>query len=110
MDIGIQRDILGLKGQRFTRRFCRMISGLCRHVSIQAVCRHLEVRWETLKNIDKGYLEETIPALAPSQLTGLKYLGVEAVAMGPSSLQMPLKAAWEILDTDARQYSERFGY
>jgi transposase len=68
------------KGWRFTRRFCRMISGLCRHMSIQAVSRHLRLRWETVKNIDKAYLEETLPALDPTQLTGLKYLGVDEVA------------------------------
>jgi len=68
------------KGGRFTRRFCRMISGLCRHMSIQAVSRHLGVRWETVKNIDKAYLEGTLPALDPTQLTGLKYLGVDEVA------------------------------
>ena len=68
------------KGSRFTRRFCRMVSGLCRHMSIQAVSRHLGVRWETVKNIDKAYLEKTLPALDPTQLTGLKYLGVDEVA------------------------------
>jgi transposase len=67
-------------GWRFTRRLCRMISGLCRHMSIQAVSRHLGIRWETVKNIDKAYLEETLPALDPTQLTGLKYLGVDEVA------------------------------
>ena len=68
------------KGGRFTRRFCRMISGLCRHMSIQAVSRHLGIRWATVKNIDKAYLAETLPALDPTQLTGLKYLGVDEVA------------------------------
>ena len=68
------------KGWCFTRRFCRMISGLCRHMSIQAVSRHLGVRWETVKNIDKAYLEGTLQALDPTQLTGLKYLGVDEVA------------------------------
>ncbi len=68
------------KGWRFTHRLCRMISGLCRHMSIQAVSRHLGVRWETVKNIDRAYLAETLPALDPTQLTGLKYLGVDEVA------------------------------
>jgi len=68
------------KGYRFTRRFCRMISGLCRHMSIQAVSRHLGLRWETVKNIDKAYLMETLPALDPAQLTGLKSIGVDEVA------------------------------
>ena len=68
------------KGCRFTHRFCRMISGLCRHMSIQAVSNHLGLRWETVKNIDKAYLVETLPALDPTQLTGLKYIGVDEVA------------------------------
>jgi transposase len=46
----------------------------------QAVSRYLGLRWETVKNIDTAYLEETLPALAPTQLTGLKYLGVDEVA------------------------------
>jgi transposase len=68
------------KGCRFTRRFCRMISGLCRHMSIQTVSRHLGLRWETVKNIDISYLAETLPSLDPTQLTGLKYIGVDEVA------------------------------
>ena len=68
------------KGCRFTHRFCRLISGLCRHMSIQAVSRHLGIRWETVKNIDKAYLMETLPALDPAQLTGLEYIGVDEVA------------------------------
>lgn len=68
------------KGCGFTHRFCHMISGLCRHMSIQAVARHLRLRWETVKNIDRTYLEKTLPALDPTQLTGLKYIGVDEVA------------------------------
>ena len=68
------------KGARYTHRFCRMVSGLCRHMSIQAVSNHLRIRWETVKNIDKAYLLETLPALDPTQLTGLKYIGVDEVA------------------------------
>ena len=68
------------KGSRFTKRFCQMISGLCRHMSIQAVSRHLNLRWDTVKNIDKNYLHETLPALDPSQLKDLQYIGVDEVA------------------------------
>ncbi|WP_419611224.1 ISL3 family transposase [Thiolapillus sp.] len=68
------------KGSRFTHRFCHLVSGLCRHLSIQAVARHLGLRWETVKNIDKAYLHKTLPALDPSSLTGLKYIGVDEVA------------------------------
>jgi len=68
------------KGCGFTHRFCHMISGLCRHMSIQAVARHLGIRWETVKNIDRTYLEKTLPAQDPTQLTDLKYIGVDEVA------------------------------
>jgi transposase len=68
------------KGSYFTHRFCRLVSGLCRHMSIQAVSRHLNLRWETTKNIDKAYLHQTLPALEPEKLNGLKYIGVDEVA------------------------------
>lgn len=67
------------KGSRYTMRFCRLVSGLCRHMNIQAVARHVNVRWETVKNMDKVYLESTLPVLDASQLTALKYIGVDEV-------------------------------
>ena len=68
------------KGSYFTHRFCRLVSGLCRHMSIQSVSRHLKLRWEMTKNIDKAYLHQTLPALEPEKLSGLKYIGVDEVA------------------------------
>jgi len=68
------------KGNRYTKRFCQLVSGLCRHMSIQAVSRHLKIRWETVKKLDKAYLEATLPDLDPSQLYNLKYIGVDEVA------------------------------
>lgn len=68
------------KGSRYTSRFCRLVSGLCRHMSIQAVARHLNLRWESVKNMDRFYLETSLPALDPSQLKDLKYIGVDEVA------------------------------
>ena len=67
-------------GNRYTVRFCQLVSGLCRHMSISTVARHLHLRWETVKNMDKFYLESTLPALDPSHLIELKYLGVDEVA------------------------------
>ena len=49
-------------------------------MSISTVARHLNLRWETVKNMDKVYLESTLTALDPSQLNDLKYLGVDEVA------------------------------
>lgn len=63
----------------FTHRFCRLVSGLCRHLSIQVVLRHLNLRRETTKNIDKANLHQTLPALEPEKLSGLKYIGVDEV-------------------------------
>jgi transposase len=68
------------KGCYYTKRFCRLISGLCRHMTISAVAKHFELRWETVKNMDKQYLQETLPALNPAELINLKYLGVDEVA------------------------------
>ena len=68
------------KGCYYTKRFCRLISGLCRHMTISSVAKHYELRWETVKNMDKQHLQETLPALNPTQLVDLKYLGVDEVA------------------------------
>ena len=68
------------KGCYYTKRFCRLISGLCRHMTISAVAKHFGLRWETVKNIDKAHLEDTLPSLIPEELTNLKYLGVDEVA------------------------------
>jgi transposase len=68
------------KGCYYTRRFCRLISGMCRHMTISAVAKNFNLRWETVKNMDKKYLQETLPALDPATLIDLKYLGVDEVA------------------------------
>jgi len=68
------------KGSYYTKRFCWLVSGLCRHMCIQAVAKHFQLRWETVKNMDKFYLQSTLPALEPNQLKNLKYIGVDEVA------------------------------
>lgn len=68
------------KGSRYTARFCRLVSGLCRHMSISTVSRHLNLRWGMVKDMDRFYLESTLPALDPSRLKDLKYIGVDEVA------------------------------
>ena len=68
------------KGSRYTKRFCKLVSGLCRHMSIQAVSRHLNLRWETVKNMDKAYLEASLPDLDPQHLKNLRRIGVDEVA------------------------------
>ena len=68
------------KGCYYTKRFCKLISGLCRHMTIQSVAKHFDLRWETVKNMDKLYLQTTLPALNPGKLNNLKYIGVDEVA------------------------------
>ena len=43
------------KGCFYTKRFCRLISGLCRHASIAAVSNYFGLRWE------KGWPTTTNP-------------------------------------------------
>ncbi len=74
MNVEEQCDFVD-KGCQFTQRYCHLISGLCRHLSIQAVARHLNLRWERTKNIDKAYLHKTLPNLDPTQFNDLKYIG-----------------------------------
>ncbi len=68
------------KGGRYTKRFCHFINGLCRYISIHAVSKRLDIRWETVKNIDKAFLLSTLPALEPKKLTNLVYIDVDEVA------------------------------
>jgi transposase len=68
------------KGCYYSKRFCRLISNLCRYMSISAVAKHFELRWETVKNIDKAYINYTLPKLDPSELINLRYIGVDEVA------------------------------
>lgn len=68
------------KGSYYTNRFCKLISGVCRHMSIQSVAKHFALRWDTVKNMDKRYLQSTLPTLTPSELKNLMYIGVDEVA------------------------------
>lgn len=68
------------KASYYTKRFCKLISSLCRHLAIQVISKHFQIRWGTIKNIDKAYLNTTLPALNPSEITQLTYLGVDEVA------------------------------
>jgi len=68
------------KGCYYSKRFCRLVSGLCRYMTISSVATHFNLRWETVKNMDKQYLQDTLPALNPAELFDLKYLGVDEVA------------------------------
>jgi transposase len=67
-------------GARATRRFARLISGLCRHMPIDAVARHAGLSWHSVKALDAAFLAETVIPPRPQLLTGIRYLGVDEVA------------------------------
>ncbi len=67
-------------GSRVTNRYARLISGLCRYMPVSAVARYVGLRWNTVKNIDKAWIEKSLPMKHPSDLEGLECLGVDEVA------------------------------
>jgi transposase len=67
-------------GARYTKRLAELVSALCRHLPISAVARWTGLAWRTVKEMDRSHLQETLPALKPRDLTGLKFLGVDEVA------------------------------
>lgn len=67
-------------GMRATQRFARLVSGLCRHMPIEAVARHTGLSWHSVKALDAVFLAETVVPPRPELLAGIRYLGVDEVA------------------------------
>lgn len=67
-------------GTRATRRFARLVSGLCRHLPIDAVARHTGLSWHSVKALDAAFLAESVVPPRPELLAGIRYLGVDEVA------------------------------
>jgi transposase len=67
-------------GARATRRFARLVSGLCRHMPIDVVARHTGLPWHSVKALDAAMLAETVEPPRPELLSGIRYLGVDEVA------------------------------
>jgi len=67
-------------GMRATRRFARLVSGLCRHMAVDAVARHTGLSWHSVKALDGAFLAETVVPSRPGLLAGIRYLGVDEVA------------------------------
>lgn len=65
---------------RVTRRYAKLISGLCRHMPISTVALHTGLRWGSVKAIDVAHLSETISMPRPQTLSDIRYLGVDEVA------------------------------
>ncbi|MBK7813150.1 MAG: transposase family protein [Rhodocyclaceae bacterium] len=65
-------------GTRATRRLARLVSGLCRHMPIDAVARHTGLSWHSVKALDAAFLAETVVPPRPELLADIRYLGVDA--------------------------------
>lgn len=65
---------------RVTRRYAKLISGLCRHMPLSTVALHTGLRWGSVKAIDVAHLSETVSMPRPQTLSGIRYLGVDEVA------------------------------
>lgn len=83
------------RGQRHTKRFANYVGCLCQIASVAAVAQHLGLDWKTVKRFDKQALQQ---ALNPPQLSGLKLLAVDEIAIKKGH-----KYATIILDFETRR-------
>jgi transposase len=67
-------------GARYTHRLAELVSALCWPMPITVVARWTGLSWATVKDMDRRHLQDTLPALDPRALTGLRLLGVDEVA------------------------------
>lgn len=65
--------------KRYTRAFQRYVLELCKHMTIQAVARHLDISWDTVKEIHKAHLRQRF---AKPRLKDLVRLGIDEVYVG----------------------------
>jgi len=64
---------------RHTKAFARYALELSRHMTIQDVADHLGVDWDTIKGIQKTYLERRFKK---PRLRGLKHLAIDEISIG----------------------------
>ena len=74
-----QEDIHFLTGKRaYTNRFSRLVVELSQISTIQDVARFLHLSWDTVKEIQKRYLQRHF---SNPDLTGLEYIGIDEFAV-----------------------------
>ncbi len=64
--------------KRFTRPFERQVIELCRHVTMLEVANHLDVSWDTVKDIEKRYLHRRF---ARPKLKKLRRIAIDEIAV-----------------------------
>ncbi|MFW6047293.1 MAG: ISL3 family transposase, partial [Candidatus Woesearchaeota archaeon] len=66
-------------GEHVTNRMAKYIHDLCKKMTVDEVAEHLGLNWETVKNIDKSFLEEKYGEVDYSH-SG--YLAIDEISMG----------------------------
>jgi len=65
--------------KRYTRSFARYALDLCRHMTIQDVAEHLQVSWDTIKDIQARSLQRRF---GKPKLRKLKEIAIDEIAVG----------------------------
>lgn len=65
--------------KRFTRAFERYVVDLCRSMTMQDVAKHVEVSWDTVKEIETRYLQRRF---ARPKLKRLRRIAIDEIAVG----------------------------
>jgi transposase len=65
--------------RHYTHAFERYAAELCRHMTIQDAARHLQVGWDTIKDIEKRYLQRRF---GKPKLHKLKQIAIDEIAVG----------------------------
>jgi transposase len=70
---------LAERRRSYTRAFARYVLGLCRHMTIQDVAKHLKVGWDTVKDILKQHLAQRFKR---PKLSHLKRIAIDEICIG----------------------------
>jgi transposase len=79
---GVKRERLSwlAANPRYTRRFVLAVGRRCRTATIKDVASEMDLHWETVKEIDKLYMQEQLDRAGPPEPTAI---GVDEIAIGP---------------------------
>lgn len=77
----------------YTGAFARYALGLCRHMTIKDVARHLRVGWDLIKDIQKRYLKKHF---SHPRLKHLKRLAIDEISIGKGHRYLTI-----VLDLDS---------
>jgi transposase len=68
--------------KRYTKTFARYVLELSRLMTIQDVARHLRISWDTVKDIQKQYLQQRF---AKPKLGQIRHLAIDEIYLGKRS-------------------------